>query len=173
MGSIAGDISDNLPIKTKEDAKLFSKKTELSNVDLENFCKKHNLPYNFIELKDLDKLNKRYSFVFTGDKKNEFNNGNNKHWLLVDGNLIFDSYGLKSAYKFPSGFEIIKNHPKQLQEYNSTICGEYCLAFLNFLIQNPNIKNKDLGVEFSDEYGFTENRRDNDRTISKWYQESM
>lgn len=155
----------------REDPELFDMQdTALSNNELASFCSKNKLPYKMIELKDVPQLEDRYSFIFTGEDKDELNEGNNKHWLLVDGNLVFDSYGKSNSYKFPEQFKFIKNIPKQLQEFNSVVCGQYCLAFLKFLIDNPDLKEKDLASEFSELHDFNNDRAGNDRKVLDWYE---
>ena len=163
---------DTLPKESVLDKKIFSTREALSDSDLKSFCHTNSLEYNLIDLNKLHELNTRFAFIFTGFDKDEFNKGHNKHWLFVDGTLVFDSYGGKKDYIFPEGFELIQNHPPQLQEFNSTVCGEYCCAFYKFIIDNPTLGANEIGVEFAEEHGFTNNRRENDRIIFTWYDEN-
>jgi hypothetical protein len=160
---------DDLPKTTKLDKDIFSKRKALSNTDLQAFCSKHGLAYNLVDLDKLATLSHRYAFVFTGFEPNNINKGHDKHWLFVDGNLIFDSYGGKRDYQYPEEFHMVKNHPNQLQEFNSTVCGEYCCAFYWFTTQNPEVPENELGIRFGEHFGFTSSRRKNDRIVYKWY----
>lgn len=156
------------------DKKVFSENEALSELDLKKFCKIKNLPFNVIDLEDIENLDKRYSFIFTGNTANEINKGHSHHWLLADGNYIFDSYGRANAYKFPQGFEFIQNNPPQLQEYNSTVCGEYCCAALDVLFHTPDLEDAaQMGEEIADTYGFSSNRRKNDEIVYKWFRDQI
>jgi proteasome lid subunit RPN8/RPN11 len=156
--------------KAQEDKEIFSVKQSLSEDDLRDFCKKNGLPFHLTDLENLADLKSKYSFVFTGATKTETNHDHDHHWLLAAGNLIFDSFGKgEKAYEVPETFSFIKNHPAQLQEYNSTVCGEYCAAALFFLKNNSTIEEDEIGEDFANEFGFTNNRRKNDEAVYEWY----
>lgn len=151
-------------------SEIFSTRMALSESQLRAFCKRKRLPAHFIDLDQLDKAGERYYFVFTGEKPNEFNNNSPKHWLLLDGRILFDSYG-RSGYKLPPGIHAINNSPKQLQEWGSTVCGEYCAAFLWFTFNNPTIREHEIAEAFSDEFGFTTDREENDKIVFNWFRQ--
>lgn len=155
------------------DKNIFSKREALSDADLKAFCSAHNLSYSLVDLKNLSELNQRFSFIFTGFTPDHINKGHDKHWLFVDGNLVFDSYGGKRDYVLPEEYHIIRNHPAQLQEFNSTVCGEYCCAFYYFVSQHKHLKEDELGIKFGEYFGFTNNRRANDRIVYKWFHSTM
>jgi hypothetical protein len=150
----------------KKENKEFS--AALSDTDLEKFCKKNNLKCGMIEIEELSKLDpkQQFYFLFTGEKKEADNGGNPKHWLLIDKNKIFDSYG-KRDYNLPAYFKYLNK--KQFQQYGSVVCGEYCLAALNFLTHNSNITESNFSTLFSEEYGFGPDKEENDEIVKLWY----
>lgn len=148
---------------------VFSDKNSLSDAQLKKWCQENNLRYNLVELENLEDAKSRFAFIFTGNESNEANKGNKQHWLFLDGKYIFDSYGNPKSYNLPEGFVIIQNEPRQLQQFNSTTCGEYCCAFYDFISKNKSIKPEDIGEEFSDEFGFTGNRSKNDKLVFEWF----
>ena len=152
---------------TKKD--VFSTSQSLSDEDLKKWCLKAGLKFNMIDLEKISESKARYSFVFTGKEPNEINKGHDHHWIFLDGKYIFDSYGDPKSYTLPNNFQVIVNHPKQLQQFNSTVCGEYCCAFYHFVSKNEDIKLEELGEEFSDEMGFTKDRSKNDKIVYEWY----
>ncbi len=160
------------------DQEIFSPKTALSDEQLKEWCRKNHLPFHLLTLTELNEATQLPSqfFIFTGDNKDQINEGHDHHWLFGDGNLVFDSYGGGDSggkgYKLPEHFEIIKNIPKRLQNYNSKVCGEYCCAFYKFAHDNPDIELEDIGEEFSNHMGFTTDRLLNDEEVLKFYKET-
>lgn len=176
----------------------FLNKNALDQEQLKKWCEKNHLPFNSTTLQELNqkgKTNGRFSFIFTGDNEDEFNKGAHNHWLACDGKHVFDSYGRKNGYKFPAHYEVWPNSPNQLQEFNSKVCGEYCCAFLYYCHNEPSDsetdqsdnegkessdsdteKGTDKGRKkfadgFSDEFGFTTSRANNDRTVLEWFKQ--
>jgi hypothetical protein len=147
---------------------LFSPKLALTDTQLRDFCEKNKLPYHLVDIEQLDTLDTRYSYVFTGNTKDYQNEGHTHHWLFADGDKIFDSYG-KNVYHLPEGFSLVKNHPVQLQEWDSTVCGEYASAWFWFIYHNKDIPQEELPVAFSDHFGFTSNKRSNDEIVFNWF----
>lgn len=150
---------------------IFSEKNSLDENMLKEFCDKANLQYNLIDLDNLVNVKSRFSFIFTGNEKNNINKGHDHHWIFLDGKNIFDSYGVKNSYQLPSNFEILTNHPRQLQEYNSTVCGEYCCAFYYFIAKNKELSPQEIGEEFSDYFGFTKDKLENDKIVFNWFKQ--
>jgi len=157
----------------EEKKEIFSSKKALTEDDLRKFCSFNNFSFH---ITDLSKLNNhggnRHSFIFTGETKDAVNKGHDHHWLFLDGIAIFDSYGNPSSYNLPDPYYIIPNHPRQLQEYDSTVCGEYCCAFYYFIKKIYKEEDEDdhhLAEEFSDYFGFTKNRLQNDRIVYEWF----
>jgi hypothetical protein len=157
-----------------------SDQQSLSNFQLEEFCKQHSLPYQYIELKELvDNKTAEFpqSFVHTGIRKNDINNGNDNHWLyFVAPNRIFDSYGkANDNYHLHNDFEVLPN--EQLQNFDTVVCGEYCLSFnwyLNkeYLKENELVDNKsyaELVKKYIKHFNFTKNEKENDNIVREWY----
>jgi hypothetical protein len=151
---------------------VFSVKESLSESDLKAWCKKKGLAFNLVDLQNLDTLQARHAFVFTGEEKDAINKGHDHHWLFIDGRVIFDSYG-RDVYNIPEQYEFVVNNPTQLQEYNSTVCGEYCAAFYDYISRhgNESADAHELGEGFSNEFGFTKNRLKNDEKVYNWFHE--
>lgn len=154
---------------------IFDIKHACTDTDLLNWASVNGINAKIITLKNLNsnKSFSRTAFIFTGSKDDEYNKNNDHHWLAQDGNLIFDSYGAYDDYKLPQNFEFFKTYPKRIQEFNSVVCGAYCCAWLKF-IQN---QAEDLDLEtlaelFKEEYGFGNNRIDNDQKVLQWYKET-
>lgn len=147
-----------------------SEKAALGNKVIESFCKKNNLPYSLCYLSQLASNKNKYCFVFTGNEKDNFNNGYTHHWDVTAGNYIFDSYGYAHKYSLPERMKPIKLHPSRIQEFNSDVCGEYCCRFLWYMIrENPDFEN--LGYDFCNVAGFTSNQKENDKKVLEWYNE--
>lgn len=148
-----------------------TRSSTLSNVDLEKFCQKQNLPFHMITLAQLNTSSSlpKYSFVFTGDDSDSFNNGYHNHWLFIYGNKLFDTYSYQSKYTLPSWVEAIKLYPSVIQQFGSNVCGEYCCAFYWFI---KNIKTPDptnVGVQYCNFFQLGSNREKNDKKINKWF----
>lgn len=154
---------------------VFSSKVALSETQLKNFCEKNSLPF---QIKDLEEAVenpykvKRACFIFTGSKHNKYNNGLVNHWLFVFGEYIFDSYGFQDKYSLDNMFMPVVTVPKQLQEFNADVCGEYCLAFNNFVTHHKYLDFENLGEDFVTFYGFTRKKSTNDKIVLAWYNEN-
>lgn len=152
---------------------IFDIKHACTDTDLLNWASVNGINAKIITLKNLNLSNKNFSrtaFIFTGSKDDEYNKNNDHHWLAQDGNLIFDSYGAYDDYKLPQNFEFFKTYPKRLQEFNSVVCGAYCCAWLKFITnQSEDLDLETLAELFKEEYGFGNNRIDNDQKVLEWY----
>lgn len=151
------------------DREVDAEGTSMTNHELVKWCKNNNLPYNEVDIQNLGKAKNRYAFIFTGNEPDDINNGNDHHWMFLDGKYIFDSYGNPNNYTLPEGFSILKNHPRQLQNFDTNVCGQYCCAFYYFTKANPDLTPEEIGEAYSDEYGLTKNRESNDEKILAWY----
>lgn len=173
------EIKKLSPVEKKSlDKSLFSwKNTALTEDDLEKFCKKNHIQFALKDLQELPAKGESISnnflskgaFIYTGAKEDDRNNGSPKHFLYLWLDNIFDSYG-SHDYNVSEDFGYFKNHSRQYQEYNSMVCGEYCLAFAKFIQENPDTPAND-GHDFADEFGLTSNRKHNDEIIKTWYED--
>ena len=150
-------------------ANIFGMDKALSDKELKQWCSKAGLSYSVVDLDKMDSTKSRFAFIYTGNEKDEFNNGSDHHWMFLDGTYIFDSYGRQNKFTIPDRFSFINTVPKQLQQFNSTVCGEYCCAFYEFSKNNSTISPEDIGEAFSDEFGFTKDRSQNDKIVYEWF----
>lgn len=160
--------------ENEDHKEVFETKNALTNFELEHFCDKNNLKYHYCELEDLYldfKSIPNQSFVFTGEKENPYNNGYTHHWLYLFGNYLFDSYSFQNKYKLPSEIKSVLLYPKQLQEFDAVVCGEYCLAFADF-IKEDDYEEESIGYDFCNYYGFTKDKEENDEIVYEWYEEN-
>ena len=111
----------------------------LSNIELTKLIDKLKLPLNNIIMRDeTDLLEKDGFYIINLDKST----GNGTHWTV----LYF--HPLKSYYNDSFGFvaplEVEKKikpylyNNKDIQDWNSSACGWYCLAFIKFLHDKQN-----------------------------------
>jgi hypothetical protein len=165
----------------EQTSSLYDQSKGLSNLDIQNYFQKHNIPYH--EIDSMDKIGgnrKNQAVVYTGYKKDDANNGVTKHWLYLAPNrqskLLFDSYGDPNAYnkdylqenniKFPNR--------KQLQAWNTNTCGEYVSAYAQHLNENPQLIQdpEELTNTFIQRHHLTKNKIENDKKIKAYYDET-
>jgi hypothetical protein len=119
--------------------KINGKLKTLSNIELTKLIYKLKLPLNNIIMRDeTDLLEKDGFYIINLDKST----GNGTHWTV----LYF--HPLKSYYNDSFGFvapiEVEKKikpylyNNKDIQDWNSSACGWYCLAFIKFLHDKQN-----------------------------------
>ena len=117
----------------------------LTNDEIENECKKHNIKLNFCNFKDL--LPKRKYKFFNGiinlqssETNGKYNCGS--HWLgLVirfDNAFYFDSFGEVPPTEITDfvklqGLHHFGYNTKEIQNMNSERCGWFCIGLLNYL----------------------------------------
>ncbi len=144
-----------------------SESVVVSESVLKRFCSKNNLPYKLITLAQLHSDSpSRYAFVFTGDKADKFNGGYHNHWLFLLGSHLFDSYSYQKHYNLPEWCEPVALHPAQLQAFGSNVCGEYCCTFYQYSFDKSEQDSLDeIGLDYCNEYGFTNERDRNDKIV--------
>jgi len=124
----------------------------LTQEQIKDWCKHNKLPAHVVDLSDLGDTQEADVFVFTGNEKNEFNDGADHHWLLAIDNYVFDSYGMED-YKLPKGFHFFEHSPKQLQPYNTNVCGEFCCLFYYHAKRTePDLNGDKLAASFISRY---------------------
>lgn len=151
----------------------------MSTNDLRSFCKKINVEFNIIDLKELnenyEKLDKKYYFIYTGSENNEYNKGNTHHFFIVIGNHYFDSYGNVEGLIIPESIKRVVTSPKQLQEFyeedHDSVCGEYCCLFLKTFEENQEKPIQEIAKIFVEEYGLGKDKHENDEIIFKEFRE--
>lgn len=161
---------------------IHSTKLASDTEDLKEFCKKQGLKFNVVNLSDLGSLKQKAAYIHTGEISDAINGGNPNHWLFIYADLIFDSYGKYKDYDFGTQkYEFIRTNPKQLQTYNTTVCGSYCSMFYYYMekihkqqqqeTDNDTINSDDIGMDFSEYFEFVNNKLENDKIAFKWMQE--
>ena len=134
------------------DTLLSKESVALSESDIRTWCKHNKLPCHFVDLDNLDDNKEGEVFIFTGNTKNKINDGADHHWLFGLGPKVFDSYGAED-YKLPSTYSFFHHKPKQLQPYNTNVCGEFCCLFYYHASKNePNLDGDELSQSFINRY---------------------
>lgn len=144
---------------------IYANRTVLDTNELKSYCDAKGLEFNIVDLSQLDSFDKKYGFVHTGQEENAANGGNENHWLALYGNLLFDSYGKYSSWQLPAWVKPVKTIPKRLQSFDSNVCGAYCCEFLFFCESRGDALGTNIGRSFCQQYSFTKNTENNDRTI--------
>lgn len=107
-----------------------------SNFDLINLAKKLNISLTAVIYKDeLVKFDSKKNGSYILDL-HDSNNTSTGHWTLLyingDKAVYFDSFGIiyPQIIKTFCGNRIIEWNKKQLQDFNTEWCGEWCIACL-------------------------------------------
>ena len=111
------------------------KSNELSNLDILKILKNQKININGIFMKDeLPKLKEGFYIVNLASEK--ANNGGT-HWLSFyytpDRSYYFDAYGELAPLEIHNKIKPYIYNIKQIQDYDSTACGYYCLAFIMYM----------------------------------------
>lgn len=149
-----------------------SSRVETTDYNLEQWCNDNGLAFNVIDLDELvnGSHTERYAFIYTGQEATKANNGYKMHWLFMDSDYIFDSYGLFRAYNIPAEFKPVELRPTRLQTFNTNVCGQYCALFYKYVSQlGADYSEDSVGKAFCANYGFTYERIDNDRKVLAEY----
>lgn len=117
-----------------------------STLDLQKLAQKYNinLPISNIVTKDkireaidYETNNKQFFIINLDSMDANFSGGT--HWVALYINAkksiayYFDSFGIQPPEEIKNIFEIIGYNTFQVQKIKSTLCGEYCIQFLNAL----------------------------------------
>lgn len=135
--------------------------------EINELLSKLGLEHRIIDLTEIGSFDELYAVVHTGTNKNEANNGISNHWCAIYGKYFFDSYGKYSAYALPDWIDPVDTVPRQLQSFNSNVCGMYACAFIKFCESKNNV-NSDPGRAFSLAFDFDVDRKENDSKILEW-----
>jgi hypothetical protein len=167
---------ENLDSTSKKqlDKTIFKSSNALTDKDLQQFCSKFKIPYKEITLEQLvtGKVTPNQAFIFTGEKQDEYNKGTDHHWIYLYFQHLFDSANFHRYNLGNLQVDYVTTTPKQLQEFGSVVCGQYALAFAEFANKYGGDE-EDLGQDFSEEFGFTSSKKENDEIVRKWYDDKM
>lgn len=120
----------------------------LSNVDIEDLCKRFKLKLNACVSKDALRF---FPIENGGYVINLDNMGNpGSHWTSLyvrdDIAIYMDPFGVKypkEIENYCKGYNLIYNET-QIQDIKQECCGYYCIAFLHYMMHNVNkTKNHD------------------------------
>ena len=112
---------------------------ELSNFDIINLIKDYNIDYCFggIYSKDLLPQDlKRTKFYIVNMQDHD--EGNGSHWVVFYYNkpltsIYFDSFGFVAPIQVENRISPYIFNDADVQDYNSSACGYFCIAFIKFL----------------------------------------
>ena len=112
---------------------------ELSNFDIINLIKDYKLDYCFggIYSKDfLPRPLKRTKFYIVNMQDHD--EGNGTHWVVFYYNnpltsIYFDSFGFVAPLQVENRINPYIFNDADVQDYNSSACGYFCIAFIKFL----------------------------------------
>lgn len=145
------------------------KTNSLSNNDIYKILKSQGVEINGIYMKD--ELPNKLKTGFYVINLQSSNIGNGTHWTALYYNprqsYYFDPYGFLAPVEVEEKLKTYIYNYKQIQNYNSTACGYYCISFILFMNGR---KNKKLGFKFFvDE--FSNNTKKNDKILYKYLYE--
>ena len=112
---------------------------ELSNFDIINLIKDYKLDYCFggIYSKDLlPRPLRRTKFYIVNMQDHD--EGNGTHWVVFYYNnpltsIYFDSFGFVAPTDVENRITPYIFNDADVQDYNSSACGYFCIAFIKFL----------------------------------------
>ena len=112
---------------------------ELSNFDIINLIKDYKIDYCFggIYSKDLlPRPLKRTKFYIVNMQDHD--EGNGTHWVVFYYNnpltsIYFDSFGFVAPLQVENRINPYIFNDADVQDYNSSACGYFCIAFIKFL----------------------------------------
>ena len=112
---------------------------ELSNFDIMNLIKDYKLDYCFggIYSKDLlPRPLRRTKFYIVNMQDHD--EGNGTHWVVFYYNnpltsIYFDSFGFVAPLQVENRITPYIFNDADVQDYNSSACGYFCIAFIKFL----------------------------------------
>jgi hypothetical protein len=112
---------------------------ELSNFDIIDLIKEYKLDYCFGGVYSKDQLPKeliRTKFYIVNMQDHD--KGNGTHWTVFYYNhpltsIYFDSFGFISPIQVENRISPYIFNDADVQDYNSSACGYFCIAFIKFL----------------------------------------
>ena len=112
---------------------------ELSNFDITNLIKDYKLDYCFGGIYSKDQLPEdltRTKFYIVNMQDHD--EGNGTHWVVFYYNkpltsIYFDSFGFVAPTDVEKRITPYIFNDADVQDYNSSACGYFCIAFIKFL----------------------------------------
>ena len=120
---------------------------ELSNFQLLDIIKDKKLDYYFGGIYSKDQLPKeliRDKFYIINLQDHD--EGSGTHWTVFYYNkpltsIYFDSYGFIAPLDVENRIKPYIYNDKEIQDFDSSACGYYCIAFIQFLYNKDNKQN--------------------------------
>jgi hypothetical protein len=112
---------------------------QLSNYDLYDLANKMKLPLNNIIMRDkANEIKKDGFYIINLDDSN----GGGTHWTVSHyhplNSCYFDSFGFVPPLEVEEVIKPFIYNDNDIQDFNSSACGWYCLAFIKFLHDKQN-----------------------------------
>ena len=112
---------------------------ELSNFDIINLIKDYKIDYCFGGIYSKDQLPQdltRTKFYIVSMQDHD--EGNGTHWVVFYYNkpltsIYFDSFGFVAPTDVENRISPYIFNDADVQDYNSSACGYFCIAFIKFL----------------------------------------
>ena len=110
----------------------------LSNLEIIDIIKNRNLEKHFGGVYSKDQLRELIKGKFYIVNLQDHDEGNGSHWVAFYYNypstsIYFDSYGFIAPRDVQKRITPYIFNDKDIQDYNSSSCGFYCIAFIKFL----------------------------------------
>ena len=142
----------------------------LSNIDIEDLCKRYNIKFDGLYNRDNipNNLSKGY-YVLNMDKES----GDGTHWVSWFENnddkinIYFDSFGFVPPELLDGLLKTYIYNSKEIQDIDSSSCGWFCVAFM-FCLQNypdNEVKNFERFVNM-----FGDNTEVNEKTLELFFE---
>jgi len=134
---------------------------ELSDTEINHILKKYRR-FKGCYFKDKlpEKIEERCYYIVNLQHSQD---GNGTHWCLlycIHPNYVLwlDPYGFPPPEEIENRFKYIYYNHKEIQDYDSTACGYFCIAFIKFSYNMSNVKN--ALKTFDDIFSKNTNRND-------------
>ena len=110
----------------------------LSNLEIIDIIKNRNLEKHFGGVYSKDQLRELIKGKFYIVNLQDHDEGNGSHWVAFYYNypstsIYFDSYGFIAPRDVQKRITPYIFNDKDIQDFNSSACGFYCIAFIKFL----------------------------------------
>jgi hypothetical protein len=134
------DVLDRLDQDRIIGTGLKNKKLEqLSNYDLYDLASNMKLPLNEIIMRDnANEIKKEGFYIVNLDDSK----GNGTHWTVLHyhplNSCYFDSFGFVPPLEIEQKIKPYIYNDNDIQDFNSSSCGWYCIAFIKFLHDKQN-----------------------------------
>jgi hypothetical protein len=149
----------------------------ITNFQLEEKCKKLNIPLVWIGCKDkLPYTRKDGCFIVNMQDDLDVNGNENPgtHWtcFLIDKKqaCYFDAFGCvppRQVQEFLKPYKPFPYNTKEIQNITSEVCGYYCLYFLYWMTHHRNIKSMKEKLQlFTNQ--FSDDVRKNETLLKKY-----